>query len=68
MVLQHTVGVWIFLYYSSTEYSLSKLSSMPASLPLLHGSITLEEALKSDDNILHQLSYPAKRLEFYVFL
>lgn len=41
---------------------------MPTSLPLLKGNITLQEALGEDDDILHQLSYPEKRLDFFYHL
>lgn len=41
---------------------------MAASLPLLRGSITLSHALRNDDNILLELSYPEKRLQFYLSL
>lgn len=60
-----SVGPWLL---SRIQLPNPKLPSMPASLPLLHGEITLDDALKDEDNILHQLSYPDVRLEFYVFL
>jgi hypothetical protein len=41
---------------------------MSHSLPLLKGCITLEEALEEDDDVLHELSYPQKRLDFYLYL
>jgi hypothetical protein len=41
---------------------------MPHSLPLLKKSITLEEALGEDDDILHELSYPEKWLDFFYYL
>jgi len=41
---------------------------MSYSLPLLRRSITLKEALDDDDDILQELSYPDKRLEFYYYL
>lgn len=41
---------------------------MPDSLPLLKKSITLNEALKEDANILQELSYPEKRLDFFFYL
>ncbi|TPX21579.1 hypothetical protein DIZ76_015538 [Coccidioides immitis] len=41
---------------------------MPASLPLLNGSITLSAALHKDDDYLLLLSYPKKRLDFYLYL
>ncbi|EEP78674.1 predicted protein [Uncinocarpus reesii 1704] len=41
---------------------------MPESLPLLNGSITLSTALRKDDDYLLLLSYPKKRLEFYLYL
>ncbi|KAF2453057.1 hypothetical protein BDY21DRAFT_388290 [Lineolata rhizophorae] len=46
----------------------SCLSKMSRSLPLLKGSITLEDALTEDSDVLHELSYPEKRLDFYVYL
>jgi hypothetical protein len=41
---------------------------MANSLPLLRGSITLEAALSHDDNILRELSYPAQRIDFFMYL
>jgi hypothetical protein len=41
---------------------------MPHSLPLLKKTITLEEALDKDEDILHELSYPEKRLDFFYYL
>ena len=41
---------------------------MSHSLPLLRRTITLSEALDEDDDILNELSYPDKRLEFYCYL
>lgn len=41
---------------------------MLAQLPLLRRNITLEEALDEDDDILQELTYPDKRLEFYSYL
>ncbi|RDL34710.1 Uncharacterized protein BP5553_07838 [Venustampulla echinocandica] len=41
---------------------------MPPSLPLLKKTITLDEALSQDENILQQLSYPEKRLDFFYYL
>lgn len=39
------------------------------SLPLLRGnSISLEDALTDDDNILHRLDYPQKQEEFWSYL
>jgi hypothetical protein len=38
---------------------------MPHSLPLLKKAITLQEALDEDEDILHELSYPEKRLGFF---
>lgn len=35
-------------------------------LPLLRGSIDLQTALEEDGNILQQLTYPNKRVEFFV--
>ncbi|KAL1856003.1 hypothetical protein Plec18170_003870 [Paecilomyces lecythidis] len=40
-----------------------------ATLPLLRGnSISLEEALTDDDNILHRLDYPQKQRDFWSYL
>ena len=41
---------------------------MPHSLPLLKKTITLQEALGEDGDILHELSYPEKRLDFFYYL
>jgi hypothetical protein len=41
---------------------------MPHSLPLLKKTITLQEALGEDENILHELSYLEKRLDFFYYL
>lgn len=41
---------------------------MPGALPLLHGQISLSAALDDDDNVLQELSYPERRVEFYVYL
>lgn len=42
---------------------------MTKSLPLLRGnSISLEDALTDDDNILHRLDYPQKKKEFWSHL
>ncbi|KAJ0419620.1 hypothetical protein BJY00DRAFT_302025 [Aspergillus carlsbadensis] len=41
---------------------------MQRALPLLRGQITLSTALLDDDNVLQELSYPERRLEFYVYL
>ncbi|KAL5327716.1 hypothetical protein ACEPPN_005420 [Leptodophora sp. 'Broadleaf-Isolate-01'] len=37
-------------------------------LPLLKGTIALEEALEEDDNLLVQLEYPRQKYEFYNYL
>jgi hypothetical protein len=37
-------------------------------LPLLHGEISLSTALDDDDNVVQELSYPERRLEFYIYL
>lgn len=42
--------------------------SMLRSLPLLKRTITLDEALSEDNNILQELSYPEKRLDFFYYL
>ena len=42
---------------------------MTASLPLFRGnSISLEDALEDNDNILHRLDYPEKKKEFWSYL
>jgi hypothetical protein len=41
---------------------------MEMGLPLLKGTITLEDALTEDEDIIQQLSYPEKRLEFWLQL
>ncbi|BCR96230.1 uncharacterized protein AKAW2_21169A [Aspergillus luchuensis] len=41
---------------------------MPGALPLLHGQISLSAALDDDDNVLQELSYPQRRIDFYVYL
>lgn len=39
-----------------------------ATLPLLKGRISLTDALKEDNDVIQQLSYPAKRLDFWLYL
>ncbi|KAE8397162.1 hypothetical protein BDV37DRAFT_289659 [Aspergillus pseudonomiae] len=41
---------------------------MQRALPLLHGQISFSTALADDDNVLQELSYPERRLEFYIYL
>lgn len=41
---------------------------MSKTLLLLRGGITLESALEKDDNMLQEIGYPEKRLEFYLYL
>jgi hypothetical protein len=41
---------------------------MPHALPLLRGTITLDQALSHDDDIFCQLSYPRLRQEFFSYL
>ncbi|KAE8356518.1 hypothetical protein BDV28DRAFT_154542 [Aspergillus coremiiformis] len=41
---------------------------MQRALPLLNGQISLSTALVDDDNVLQELSYPERRVEFYVYL
>lgn len=41
---------------------------MAKTLPLLTGSITLSEALAEDEDVIQDLSYPEKRLDFWVHL
>ncbi|RAH59988.1 hypothetical protein BO85DRAFT_467618 [Aspergillus piperis CBS 112811] len=38
---------------------------MPGALPLLHRQISLSAALDDDDNVLQELSYPQRRVDFY---
>ncbi len=40
---------------------------MPHSLPILKKTITLQEALDEDEDILHELSYPEKQLDFFYY-
>ncbi|KAF2725697.1 hypothetical protein K431DRAFT_336174 [Polychaeton citri CBS 116435] len=37
-------------------------------LPLLRGQISQEDALEADRDIIQQLSYPEKRIDFYLYL
>jgi hypothetical protein len=53
-------------YFPSRASCLSL--QMPRTLRLLNRDITLEEALSEDDDILHEISYPQKRLDFYYYL
>lgn len=42
---------------------------MARTLPLLRGgSVSLEDALADDDNVLHRLDYPQKQKEFWSYL
>ena len=41
---------------------------MAKSLPLLKGSITLSKALAEDEDVIQDLSYPEKRLDFWFCL
>lgn len=41
---------------------------MATTLPLLRGSISLEDALAEDEDVIQQLSYPEKRLDFWLYL
>jgi hypothetical protein len=41
---------------------------MPHSLLLLKKTITLQEALGEEEDILHELPYPEKRLDFFYYL
>ncbi|KAK3382274.1 hypothetical protein B0T24DRAFT_5115 [Lasiosphaeria ovina] len=41
---------------------------METALPLLKGKITLQDALKEDDDIIQNLSYPEKRAIFWLYL
>lgn len=41
---------------------------MGTTLPLLNGKITLEDALIEDSDVLHELSLPSKRLDFWFYL
>ncbi|KND94248.1 hypothetical protein TOPH_00801 [Tolypocladium ophioglossoides CBS 100239] len=41
---------------------------MEGTLPLLKGRVSLEEALKEDVDIIRELAYPEKRLQFWLHL
>ncbi|KAI9799422.1 MAG: hypothetical protein M1825_004522 [Sarcosagium campestre] len=41
---------------------------MQKTLPLLRKTITLESALADDDNVLQEISYPERRVDFFVHL
>ncbi|OOF98994.1 hypothetical protein ASPCADRAFT_162880 [Aspergillus carbonarius ITEM 5010] len=41
---------------------------MPTTLPLLHRQITLASALDDDDNVLQELQYPERRIQFFTYL
>jgi hypothetical protein len=43
-------------------------SMMAKNLPLLHGNVTLESALDSDDNMLRSIAYPDLQFELYFSL
>ena len=40
--------------------------AVPRTLPLLHGAVTLSQALGDEDNMLFRLEYRQKRFDFYV--
>lgn len=44
------------------------MSPQEHTLPLLQGTTTLESALKNEEDMLANLSYPEQRLEFFIFL
>ncbi|PYI36229.1 hypothetical protein BP00DRAFT_472418 [Aspergillus indologenus CBS 114.80] len=44
------------------------MTTRPAILPLLQGSITLDEALDREEDMLLELSFPTSRVEFFVSL
>ena len=44
------------------------MTSQTLSLPLLRGSITLDEALEQEEDMLLDVSYPDSRIDFFVFL
>jgi hypothetical protein len=52
--------------YKNVLYAM--ITSQALSLPLLRGSITLEEALQQEEDMLLETSYPDSRIEFFVFL
>ncbi len=41
---------------------------MPHSLPLLKRTVTQQEALCEEEDVLRELSYPEKRLDFFYYL
>lgn len=44
------------------------MAEQALSLPLLRGSITLEEALDQEEDMLFDVSCPESRMQFFVFL
>ena len=52
--------------YKSILYAV--MTSQALSIPLLRGSITLEEALQQEEDMLLDVSYPDSRIEFFAFL
>ncbi|RAH80324.1 hypothetical protein BO86DRAFT_410877 [Aspergillus japonicus CBS 114.51] len=44
------------------------MTTQPAVLPLLRGSITLDEALDQEEDMLLELSFPTSRVKFFVSL
>jgi hypothetical protein len=68
-------GFELHLWFACTASSIRLMmalpvnsSMMPKTFPLLHGNVTLESALDSDDNMLQRLAYPDLRFEFYLSL
>lgn len=44
------------------------MPGMATTLPLLRGQITLSDALAEDRDIIQELSYPEKRIDFWLYL
>lgn len=44
------------------------MAGQALTLPFLRGSITLDEALEQEEDMLLDVSYPDSRMEFFVFL
>ncbi len=66
--IRTTSGCTCHLRSASRFQVLGASLPMPHSLPLLNKTITLQEALDEDDDVLQQLSYPEKRLDFFYYL
>lgn len=51
-----------------TVHAILAVALMEVVLPLLRGHISLEEALKDDNDVIQELSYPEMRSEFWLHL